>query len=406
MIRKSRGLNLNRVSLPVPYPVLHPIPEAVDILILTTYAGFAIILFKAFRVPVNGFTVTTAALGGIGLLSGLLLLMNYNHPYTKMARFYFHTTPIIPEVRGKVIEVLVTDSQHVKAGDVLFKIDPTPYENAVAQKKAELAGAKQRALELDTDLAAAEQAYQSALSDRDGAEDLYQRADKLAPGGVISPAEFEQQKQKFLSAEAKASQAKSQRDSARLASLSRIEGVNSDVANIEAQLATAQFDLDQTVVRAPTDGIVLQVLLRPGMMATPLPFKPVMVFEHDEPPYFVASFLQNSAQRLVVGSEAEVILPSAPGRFFKGSVSIVGASVAKGQLQPSGDLIDAEEIHGEGRINVVIKFNKGELDGYQIIPGSTGQAAIYSNHLSKVAVIRRVLLRMKSWMNFAFSDGH
>lgn len=377
-----------------------------DLLILSIYAAVVIVVFKVFKVPANGYTIVTAALGGVALLTTLLLVMNYNHPYTQSARFFFHTTPIIPQVRGQVTEVNVTDSQKVKAGDVLFKIDPTPYQNTVNEKKAQLADARQRALALDTDFAAAEQARIAAQSERDAAKDLFNRASELITKGAISQAEFEQRKQRYLTAEARFGQAKSQRDTAELASLSKIEGINSEVAAIEAQLANAQFELDETTVRAFTDGTVLQVFLRPGMMATPLPLKPLMIFEHDESPFFVASFLQNNAQRVTEGSEAEVILPAVPGRFFKGKVHRLGAAVAKGQLQPSGTLIDPDQIQGDGRFNVLIQFDKGELDGFQIIPGSTGQVAVYSEHMHHVAVMRRVLLRMKSWMNFLFSDGH
>jgi multidrug resistance efflux pump len=96
--------------------------------------------------------------------------------------------------------------------------------------------------------------------------------------------------------------------------------VNTDVARLQAELATAEFNLSETTVRAPTDGMVLQLFLREGMMAVPLPLRPVMVFGHDEPAQLWASFLQNSAQRVEEGSDAEVILPAVPGRFFKAKV--------------------------------------------------------------------------------------
>jgi multidrug resistance efflux pump len=142
------------------------------------------------------------------------------------------------------------------------------------------------------------------------------------------------------------------------------------------------------------------------MMAVPLPLKPVMVFQHDESQFFVASFLQNNAQRIVEGAEAEAIFPAAPGRFFKGKVKLIGSAIAEGQLQPGGDMIEAEKIDQGGRINVVIDFDDGVLEGFHIPPGSTGQVAVYSDHMRGIGVMRRVLLRMKSWMNFVFSDGH
>src|SRR6266850_1371213 len=102
-----------------------------DLLLILTYAAIAYAAFRLFKIPVNGFSLLTAALGGIALLSTLLLGMNYNHPYTSQARFYFNTTPIIPAVSGVVTEVPVQGNTILKAGDILFRIDPKPFENVV-----------------------------------------------------------------------------------------------------------------------------------------------------------------------------------------------------------------------------------------------------------------------------------
>ena len=119
-----------------------------DLLLILTYAAIAYTIFRVFKIPVNGFTLLTAVLGGIALISFLLLAMNYNHPFCKEARFYFNTTPIVPAVRGRVIEVPAEANKPLKAGDVLFKIDPTPFQNAVAAKEAALADALQLSLSL------------------------------------------------------------------------------------------------------------------------------------------------------------------------------------------------------------------------------------------------------------------
>ncbi len=108
--------------------------------------------------------------------------------------------------------------------------------------------------------------------------------------------------------------------------------VDTEVARLQAELATAKFNLDQATVRAPSDGTVLQVLLRPGMYAAAMPLRPVMIFMPAEKPIFAAAFLQNSASASSKAREAEVILPAVPGRFFKAKVVTVGASIPQGQL--------------------------------------------------------------------------
>src|SRR4029077_13012892 len=162
------------------------------------------------------------------------------------------------------------------------------------------------------------------------------------------------------------------------------KGVNTDVARLQSDLDTAKFNLEQATVRAPTDGVVQQNFLRPGMYAASLPLRPVMVFLHDEQPKFTAAFLQNSAQRIEQGSEAEFILPAVPGRFFKAKAKAVGAYIPQGQLQPTGALIDPELIKGEGRILVEIDPTE-DMSKFVIVPGTTAQVAIYTEHMHHLA---------------------
>src|SRR6266478_6046709 len=367
-----------------------------DLLIILTYAAFAYAAFRLFKIPVNGFSLLTAALGGIAILAALLLGMNYNHPFSSEARFYFNTTPIVPGVSGVVIEVPAKSGTMLKAGDVLFRIDPTPFENAVKAKEAALADALQTTKQLREASDSAQKKLESALADRDGAKDIFERSKKLLETGVIAQVQFERAKNTFTAAEATAQSARAE---------AVVKGVNTDVARLQSDLDTAKFNLEQSVVRAPTDGTVQQNFLRRGMFAASMPLRPVMIFLHNEPPKFTAAFLQNSAQRIEEGSEAEFILPAVPGRFFKGKVSAVGAFIAQGQLQPSGNLVDPEQIKGEGRILVRIDPEEG-ISKYLIVPGSTAQVAIYTHHMHHLAILRKVLLRMKSWTNYLFSDGH
>src|SRR4051794_27688473 len=376
-----------------------------DLLLILTYAAFAYAAFRLFKIPVNGFTLLTAALGGIFLIGALLLGMNYNHPFTSQARFYFNTTPIVPGVSGVVTEVPVKANTLVKTGDVLFRIDPKPFENAVKAKEAALADAVQTTKQLRATADAAQKKLESAMADRDSAKDIFERSTKLLASGAIAQVQYEKAKNTLNAAEATAQSARSEAQRALLEAESVVKGVNTDVARLESELDTAKFNLEQAVVRAPTDGTVQQNFLRPGMYAASMPLRPVMIFLHNEKPKFTAAFLQNSAQRIEEGSEAEFILPAVPGRFFKGKVSAVGAFISQGQLQPTGNLIDPEQIKGEGRILVAIEPEEG-ISKYLIVPGSSAQVAIYTHHMHHLGMLRKVLLRMSSWTNYLFSDGH
>ena len=376
-----------------------------DLLLLLIYVACAYGIFKLFKIPVNGFTLLTAALGGIALIGTLVLCMNYNHPYTSQARFYFTTTPIVPAVSGIVIDVPVQPGVPLTKGDVLFRIDPEPFENAVKVKEAALADAIQGTGQLQSTAQSAQKQYESTTSQRETARDTFERFNKLKDTGAISRAEFEKAKNDYDAAVASTDAAEAEAERALLNSTANVGGTNTRVAALRAELDTAKFNLAESVVRAPSDGVVSQMFLRPGMYAASLPLRPVMVFIPKEKPMFVGAFLQNSAQRIEQGEDAEIILPAVPGRFFKGKVSTVGAYITQGQLQPTGNLIDPEQIKGAGRMLVVIDFTD-DLSKYQIVPGSNGEVAIYTHHMHHLAILRKVLLRMNSWLNYIFSDGH
>lgn len=381
-----------------------------DLLLILTYAAICIGIFKVFKIRVNAISLLTAVLGGVFLIGFLLLGMNYNHPFSSNGRFYYVTTPIVPAVSGKVIEAPITEATKVKEGDVLFRIDPTPYQAVVDQKKAAIAEAEQAVKQLTAARVAAEARLSQAKADAERTRQAYERVEKMGPGGAsggaVSQQEIDTKRGLYLAAEASAAAAESEATRARLAETSQIDGVNTTVARLRAELMSAQYDLDQTTVRAPGGGTVEQVFLREGVMAVAMPLRPVMVFRHDEEPIFGAAFLQNSAQRLIPGAHAEIAFPAVPGRIFHGKVERVQEAIAQGQLQPNGMIVDPDSIKGAGRVVVAIRIEDEDLAKYQIVPGTAGVVAVYTEHFHHLAVIRKVLIRMNSWTNYLFSDGH
>ena len=378
-----------------------------DFLLILTYSALCVAIFKIFKIRVTGVSMLTAVLGGVGIIGFLLLAMNYNHPFSSEARFYYTTTPIVPVVGGKVIEAPIKGAVKVSKGDILFRLDPTRYEAVVVQKKAALAEAQQGVKQLVAATTTAEAKLQQAKADAQRSREAYERVEALGAkaGGAVSQQEIDTKRGLFLAAQAAVEVADSEVTRARLAETSQIEGINTTVARLQGELAAAQFDLDQTTVSAPSDGTVEQTFLREGMMAVPLPLRPVMVFRQDEPAFFTAAFLQNCAQRLTPDDKAEVVFPAVPGRIFKAHVVRIQDAIAQGQLQATGALIDPESIKGEGRVLAVLKFDE-DLSPYQLVPGTSGTVAVYTKHMPHIALIRKVLLRMGSWKNFLFSDGH
>ena len=97
-----------------------------ELLLILLYVSICYVVFKVFKIPINQWSLATAALGGIVGIVLLLLIMNYNHPFTTNARIYFSVTPVLPSVRGRVIEVPAQTNTPLKEGDVLFRVKCWP----------------------------------------------------------------------------------------------------------------------------------------------------------------------------------------------------------------------------------------------------------------------------------------
>jgi len=315
-----------------------------DLLLILTYASICIAIFKIFKIPLNKWTVPTAVLGGIFLIGALILLMNYNHPYSEMSRQYFVTTPIVPNVTGQVIEVPVKGNVLLEKGDVLFRLDPEPFQNKIDSLKSRMSAAK---------------------ADYTRANELFKR------------------------------NAGSKRD---------LDLATANLNDLKAQLAQAEYQLEQTTIRAPAKGYATQVALRPGMRAASLPLRPVMVFVSSEGHYLIGWFRQNSLLRLEVGNEAEVAFDGIPGTVFTGEVQMVLPALAEGQVQATGNLINAQTPPRPGRIPVLINITDPRYEAYsdKVPGGSYAQVAVYSHHFHHVAIMRKILLRMSAWMNYLF----
>ncbi|HHQ4673535.1 TPA: HlyD family secretion protein [Aeromonas veronii] len=341
-----------------------------DLLLILTYTALCVAIFKIFRIPLNKWTVPTAALGGVVLIGTLIMLMNYNHPYSEMARNYYLSTPIVPLVKGRVVEVPVQANQPVKKGDVLFRLDDEPFRLKVESLSARLDANKDQLKSIDARL-------RSAKLDRDRASDLMRR-------GVG--------KQRDLDVtQASVDEIAAQMDQQR-----------ATLEDLQAQLDEAKYQLAQTVVYAPSDGHVVQLALRPGMIATPFMYRPVMTFIHKDETAYVGWFWQNSMQRLAVGDEAEVVIDGIPGKIFKGKVTAVIPAIAAGNVQANAMLLDQTSAIRPGRMPVLISITDPEWAKYQVIAGASGQAAVYTEYFHHVSVMRKVLLRMASWMNYIF----
>lgn len=378
-----------------------------ELLLALIYVSFCIAIFKIFRIPVNQWSLSTAVLGGIIGISLTLLVMNYNHPFTANARIYFAVTPILPTVKGRVVEVPVQANAPLKEGDVLFRIDTKPFEYVVAAKEAALAEAEQNVKQLKASFDQAAAQAERANAQLQLAEQNYDRQAQLFKANVVAQATLDTATRNLDVSKQSFAAAKAEEERARLAYTSNIGGVNTAVAKLRAELADAEFDLEQTTTRAAGPGFVTQVSLRPGMYAIPAQLRTSMFFVNTGPQdrELGAAFQQNSLQRVKAGDDAEVAFDAVPGRVFKGKVRTVVDAISTGQLGTTVGLIEPETRTTAGRAVAIIDVSD-EMRDYQIPLGATAQVAIYTEHWHHLSLLRKVLLRMRSWQNYVFLEGH
>ena len=239
------------------------------------------------------------------------------------------------------------------------------------------------------------------------AQENYDRQAELFSKNVIPKAQLDTYTRNLETAKQSYTGAQANEQRAQLASSSQIGGVNTQVARLQAELSDAQYDLDQTVVRAPDSGFVTQVALTPGVYVVPAPFRPAMTFVNTDPQKRAlgAAFQQNALQRVRAGDAAEIAFQAVPGRVFKGKVRILLDAIAAGQMQSSGTLQDFGATTAESSRGMAVIDILDDISAYQIPVGSAAEVAIYTDHFEGLSLLRKILLRMKSWKNYVFLES-
>ena len=271
------------------------------------------------------------------LLIGLFIPMGWGAPSGPVL-LVRQSVQIVPNVAGEVIEVPVSPNVPLKANDVLFRIDPVPFQAQVAVLKSQLKFAELRLGQMS----------------------------ELASKAAGRQFDVEQRQ--------------------------------AEVKQFTAQLESAKWNLDKTVVRAPADGYVTNLALRKGARVTPLPLSPVMAFIDTSETIVGTEIAQINARYIEPGQPVEVTFKFLPGKIHKGRVESVLQAVSTGQVQPSGFAVTPKQVISSP---FVVRIKLDDADLVRRLPaGSTGEAAIFTDHVKAAHVVRRVMLRMTAILNY------
>ena len=318
-------------------------------------------------------------------------------PITPEARVLYDTTRVAPEISGTVVRVNVTNDQRVKAGQVLFEIDPVRYQLAVDAAELALEQAEQTILRRDAEIAEARAAIAIAKATADEAMREATRTWELCKRNVVPVSTAE-----AAAAERDAALAAVQVAEARLrASLVQrgVEGPdNLYLREARNKLAIARRDLEQTRVIAAEDGVIANMRLRPGNYVAPgTPVLAVVGLN----PIIAADFREKALTRVGVGDEALVSFDALPGRVFAGRVASIDAGVAQGQVNADGTLAQTVEtdrwIRRAQRVRVNVSLDapprlvSGARATVQLVPnGSVIARALAQAQIRLFALVRYV----------------
>ena len=303
--------------------------------LLNSYIAILALFVWLKVIPFNMFWKISPVVVLLALLFGLFIPMGWGAPSGPVALIR-NSVQIIPSVSGEVIDIPATANVPLRAGDVLFRIDPTTYKAQVEAIDAQLKFAELRLSQM------------SELYARDAGR----RFD--------------------------------------------VEQRQSEVDQLKAQLDGAKWNLEKTTVVAPADGYVTNLALRKGARVTGQ--SPVMAFIDTSEVVLGAEIAQVDARYIESGQKAEVTFKTFPGQVYTGRVETVLQAIATGQAAVSGLAVTPSEIQSAPFV-VRIKLDDSALAA-RLPAGSTGVAAIFTDHVKASHVIRQVLLRQIAITNF------
>jgi len=380
-----------------------------EIILLLIYSGIVWLIFFKFKwLPWNFISQIIVITLPIFGLTALILYLNVVAPSSSDVRVINYVVQVTPRVTGRVIEVPIEPNRPIKKGQVLFRIDPEPFEQKLAELESKLP-------EFSAKLDSAE-AYQrqlgdelkSARSTRDALSAKLQLAVKregqtrdLSKTGAGTKFDYEQAETDVKSLQADLAQNNAnvsqvqQKLSARTkqGELSEVAQARAALEQLKAQIQYAKWELDQTVFRAPADGTVVNLQLRPGSYAAQLPMVPVMSFVENEQ-WILAMYTQNELRNIQPGDDAEIALKTFPNRIIKAKVDSIVWSSGTGQLPLSGAVPQTGVAPiPPGRFAVRLKASGRDEKAF-LPMGAQGNGAVYTEYGHMVHIIRKVILRV------------
>jgi multidrug resistance efflux pump len=364
------------------------------LIILCLYIVALWVVFGKFKLVRWGWASgTVAVLVGAFILAVFLALFNYLTPSGRVT-VAGRVVEVTPNVTGQIIAIPVKPNVPIKINDVLFQIDPAPFQYKVAQLKASLAGARQQVEILKSN-------YEQATANVVGltaqvAFNAKRLADiqKLVTEDANTAFQGQDRQNQYETTLAQLNVAKATQQSAKLAMDSEIGGVNTTVAQIQAQLEDASWELSQTTMRAPADGYVTVVALTVGDRA--LQARSTMSFIVENEITIVGMFSQNGFQTIKTGTPVDIVFDNTPGRIFHAKITEIPKGVGQGQIAVSGTLARTNAIGGATTFPAAISIPE-EMSRDSLRLGMSGNATAFAENAGVIGLLASILVWISAY---------
>jgi RND family efflux transporter MFP subunit len=291
-----------------------------------------LIFFKLKWLRCGWFSGTVTVLVGLLVCAIFVGCLSYLAPVGRVV-VLSHVVEVTPNVSGQITEISVQPNELVKAGTVLFKIDPTPYDAQVRTIDAQLQFQELRLSQMKE--------LQASSSGR--AFDVEER--------------------------------------------------QAEADQLRGQLDKAKYDLDQTTIRAPSDGYVGVLTLNKGDRATSS--KSVMSFIVSDDLQLVGIFSQNGFQTIKPGAQVQFALSNNPGHLYSSTIGDIVSGVGEGQIASSGTLARITSFPMTVEYPALIDWPK-EIDSSTLRPGMSGTATVYAPHSMPFDIFGWLLLYVRA----------
>jgi multidrug resistance efflux pump len=392
-----------------------------ELILLGIYSWIIWLIFFKFKwLPwnfVSQVIVITIPIVGLTLL---ILLLNIVAPSSADVRVVNYVVAVNARVQGMVVDVPITPNQQIKKGQVLFRLDPRPAEIEISGVKAQIEALQAQLLSAGASTTGFGETVRSARGARDSisaqlrlAKERENQTRELAATGAGSQYDYQQAQSNVSNLQAQLDAATATERSAQAKVGSKnAKGDQDEIANVkaqiekaEAQLADAEWRLEQTVYRAPADGTVVALSLRPGAMAVPLPITPAMTFVEDDQ-WVMAIFKQNEVRKIKPGQEAEIALKMYPGRIIKCKVDSIMWATAQGQL-PIGFASNMAGVAPVPPNSLAVRLLKDRKDvDLFMASGAGGMGAVYTDSGEPIHILRKILIRVSAKLDWLILKLH